>query len=224
MIFYLLLVIGSGFIILASIVTLIIGFIKKNRKTLITAGILFLIGTGGSIISTITYTKKVVEYVGSAEFQRDAKDGATLIGQTLGSAGSGLSNGVSSTLDEEAVNALASKSAIIFGKVTKTVASNFDSTLGSTNIYMDQTLKNSGMVPGRADEKYNAKTNDLEIFIDYKKDFTGKLRVTNYDQQGLKIEVVEKTVKAKAGQGKVEVFNFEHSGFGLTTYFIISKE
>ena len=65
--------------------------------------------------------------------------------------------------------------------------------------------------------------NDLEIFVDYKKDFKGKLRATNYDQTGKKIDVSEIYVNSKAGQGKVEVFSFPHSNLGLTTYYILSK-
>ena len=98
-----------------------------------------------------------------------------------------------------------------------------DSTLGHKNIFLDKTLENSGLELGRADEKYNAKTNGLGIFIDYKNDFKGKLRITNFDQAGQKIEVVDKVVNAKAGQNKVEVFSFLHSDLGLTTYYIISK-
>jgi hypothetical protein len=63
----------------------------------------------------------------------------------------------------------------------------------------------------------------LEIFIDYKKDFKGKLKLTSYDQTGKKMDVAEKEINAKAGQEQVEVFSFSHSDLGLTTYYIISK-
>jgi hypothetical protein len=170
----------------------------------------------------MSYAKKTLEYVKSKAFQNDAKKGAEIIGETVGSAASGLSGGLSKTLDDEAINKLASKSATILAKVTKTIASNLDSTLGSKNIYVDKSLENSGFDLGRADEKYHQKSNDLCIYFEYKKDFNKTIRITNYDQKGKKIEVVEKTIKVKAGESKIEVFSFLHSDLGLTTYYIIS--
>lgn len=223
MILYLILIVVFGLIILVSVGLAIFGIINKRKNLLVTSAILLTIGVIGCIFSALTYTKKAIEYVKSKEFQEDTKKGSELIGQTVGSATSGISNGLSKTLDDEAIKNLASKSATILSKITKTVASNLDSTLGHKNIFLDKTLENSGLELGRADEKYNAKTNDLGIFIDYKNDFKGKLRITNFDQTGQKIEVVDKIVNAKAGQNKVVVFSFLHSDLGLTTYYIISK-
>lgn len=223
MIFYLLLIIAFGLLILLSVGTLILGLIRKRRKLLVTSAILFIIGTIGCVFSALVYTKKAIEYVRSKEFQNDAKKGAELIGETIGSTTSGISNGLATTLDDEAIKNLAGKSASILGKVTKTVASNLDSTIGNKNIYLDKTLEDSGLELGRADEKYNAKTNVLGINIGYKKDFQGELRITNYDQNGRVIEVVDKNINSKAGQNKVEVFSFLHSDLGMTTYYILSK-
>lgn len=223
MIFYLLFIIAFGLLILVSIGILIFGLIKKRRNFLITSVILFIIGIMGCVFSALSYTKEAIEYVRSKEFQNDTKKGAELIGETIGSTTSGISNGFATTLDDEAIKNVASKSASILGKVTKTVASNLDSTIGNKNIYLDKTLENSGLELGRADERYKAKTNDLGINIDYKKDFKGKLRITNYDQNGRIIEVVDKDINSKAGQNKVEVFSFLHSDLGMTTYYILSK-
>jgi hypothetical protein len=223
MILYLLLLIIFGLLILVSIATLIIGLAKKKKDFLITSAILFVVGAFGCAFSAFTYTKKAIGYVKSKEFQDDAKKGSELIGETVGSISSGVSNGLSKTLDDEAIKNLAAKSATIFGKSIKTIASGLDSTIGDKNIFLDSSLANRGLELGRADEQYNSKANDLGIFIDYKKDFKGKLQITNYDQTGKKIEVVEKEINAKAGQGKVEVFSFSYSELGLTTYYIISK-
>lgn len=176
------------------------------------------------IFSAFTYSKKTLEYVKSDSFQNDARKGSQLIGATIGSTASGLSDGIATTLDDEAVRNLAAKSAKILGKVTKTIASNLDSTLRDKNIFLDGTLSDSGIEPGRAEEKYNPKNNDLNIFIDYQKDFNGKLKLTNYDQNGKKIDAVEKEIHAKKGDGQVEVFTFAHSDFGLTTYYILSRD
>jgi hypothetical protein len=208
---------------LSSIGTLIFGLVKKRRGVLITAAILFVIGTAGCAFSALTYTKKVVKYVKSTDFQQDAKKGSELVGQTMGSVTSGISRGLAATLDDEATTKLAQKSATIVGKSVKTIASSFDSTLGNKNIFLDSSLSGTGLILGRAEEQYKSKTADLGIFFDYRKDFNGKLRITNYDQTGRKIDVAEKVVKSKAGQGKVEVFSFSNSNLGLTTYYIISN-
>ena len=223
MLLYLLLIIGFGLLILVSLGMAIYSLVKKRKQTLVIAGVLFFIGTMACGYSVFMYSKRTIEYVKSEEFQNDAKKGSELIGQTLGSTTSGISNGIAQKLDDEAIRNLASKSTIILGKVTKTIASGLDSTIGNKNIYLDKTLENSGIEMGRADEKYNSKTNDLGIFIDYKKDFKGKIKITNYDQNGKKIDAVEKLINAKNGQGRVEVFSFSHSDLGLTTYYIISK-
>lgn len=190
---------------------------------LIAAAILFVVGVIGCVFSAINYSKKVYNYVKSDKFQDDARKGSELAGKTVGSVSSGLSKGLSTTLDDDAISNLAKKSATILGKSIKTMASAFDTTIGNKNIFIDQNLADAGFELGRADEQYNSKSNDLGIFIDYKKGFKGKLKLTNYDQTGKKIDVAEKEIDVKAGQEKVEVFSFLHSDLGLTTYYIISK-
>ena len=223
MILYLILIVLFGIVILISIVTLIYGLIKKRKSVLTTAAILFVVGVIGCVFSGLTYSKRVYDYVRSEEFQKDTKKGSEIVGQTVGSVSSGLSNGLSTTLDDEAISKLAKKSATILGKSIKTMASSLDTTIGNKNIFVDQNLADAGLELGRADEQYNSKTNNLGIFIDYKKDFKGKLKITNYDQTGKKIDIAEKEIDTKAGQEKVEVFSFSHSDLGLTTYYIISK-
>jgi hypothetical protein len=223
MILYLLLIVVFGLVIIVAIGTFIFGLIKRQKDLLIMAAILFVIGAIGCVFSGLSYSKKVYDYVKSQEFQEDTKKGSELVGQTVGSVSSGLSKGLSTTLDDEAISNLAKKSATILGKSIKTMASSLDTTIGNKNIFIDQNLMDAGFELGRAEEQYNSKTNDLGIFIDFKKDFKGKLKLTNYDQTGKKIDVAEKEIDVKAGQEKVEVFSFSHSGLGLTTYYIISK-
>ncbi|MEO6133502.1 MAG: hypothetical protein ABIP35_00020 [Ginsengibacter sp.] len=223
MILYLFLIILFGFVILISIGTLIFGIIKKRKSILITSAIFFGVGIIGCVFSSLAYSKKVYDYVKSNEFQEDTKKGSELAGQTLGSISSGMSKGLSTTLDDKAISDLAKKSATILGKSIKTMASGLDSTIGNRNIFIDQNLADPGFELGRADEYYNSKTNDLGVFIEYKKDFKGKLQITNYDQDGKKIDVALKEIDAKAGEGKVEVFSFSTFALGLTTYYIISK-
>lgn len=220
---YILLGGSFGLVILISIGILIFGLIKKRKIILISGAILFAIGVIGCVYSGLTYSKKVYGYVKSEKFQKDVKKSSELVGQTVGSVSSGLSRGLSTTLDDEAISNLAKKSATILGKSIKTLASSFDTTIGNKNIFIDQNLADAGFELGRADEKYNSKTNDLGIFIEYNKDFKGKLKLTNYDQTGKKIDLAEKEIDVKAGQERVEEFSFLHSDLGLTTYYIISK-
>lgn len=217
------LIILFGLLLLISIGLLIFGLIKKKKNLIITASVLGFIGVMGCAFSVFNYTTKAIAYVKSKEFQNDARKGAEFIGETVGSTTSGISSGLSTTIDEEAIDKLAQKSTTIVGKVTKTVASTFDSTLGNKNIYLDKSLENSGFQLGRAEEVYNSKSEDVEINIGYTKDFSGNISITNYDQNGRIIEVVNKNIKAKAGDNKVEVFNFQHADPGLTTYYILSK-
>jgi hypothetical protein len=222
MITYLFLIVFFGLLGLIGIGSLVFGLVKKQKALLVISAILLVIGISGGIFSGFMYAKKAVQYVKSDEFQDDARKGSEMVGETIGSTTSGLSKGFSKTLDDEAIMSLASKSATIFGKVTKTVASNLDSTLGNKNVYLDKSVENSGLEFGRAEEKYNAQTNDLGIFIEFKKDFKKVIRIANYDQTGKIIESVEKAISAKAGQSKVEVFSFLLSDLGMTTYYIIS--
>jgi hypothetical protein len=219
----LLLVIAFGLLTLAAVGLLIFGLLKKKKNVLIISAVLFLTGTVGCVFSAASYTKKAIAYVKSDEFQDDAKKGSELAGKTIGSVSSGLSEGVASTLDDDAVKHLAIKSGVMLGITTKTVSSGLDSTIGSKHVILEKGLETAGLEPGRAEEKINGDIRDLEIFIDYKKDFIGSIRITNYDQTGKKIEAIDKAINVKAGQGRVEVFNFRHSNMGLTTYYIISS-
>lgn len=219
----LLLIITFGFIALFSVGALIFGLIKKRKKVLFAAILFFIIGAIGCVYSGLAYSKKLYHYVAGNRFQQDAQRGSEMIGQTVGSVASGLSKGLSTTLDDEAISDLAKKSAAILGKSIRTMASGFDSTIGNKSIFIDQNLGDAGFELGRATEQYQSKTNDLGIFIAYKKDFRGKLKLTNYDQTGKKIDVAEKEINAKAGQERVEVFSFSHSDLGLTTFYVISE-
>lgn len=223
MILYLTLIFIFALLVLFSIGIFIFGLLKKRKNILIAATVLFAIGVIGCVFSGLSYSKTVYNYVRSDQFQEDTKKGSEIIGQTVGSVSSGLSKGLSTTLDDEAIANLAKKSASILGKSIKTVASTLDSSLGNKNIFIDKNLADAGFEPGRAEEQYNGKTNDLRIFLEYKKDFKGNLKLTNYDQAGKKIDVTEKDIDAKAGQEKVEVFTFANSEPGLTTYYILAK-
>ena len=103
MILYLILIVVFGLIVFVSVGLAIVGLINKRKNLLVTSAILLTIGVIGCIFSALTYTKKAIEYVKSKEFQEDTKKGSELIGQTVGSATSGISNSLSKTLDDEAI-------------------------------------------------------------------------------------------------------------------------
>ncbi len=220
---YIILIVICGLLVLVSIGALIFGVIKKRKSFLISAIVLFGVGVIGCVASGLMYSKLVYQYVKSREFQDDTKRGSELLGQTVGSVSSGLSRGLSESLDDKAISDLAKKSATILGTSIKTIASGFDTTIGSKNILIDKNLADAGFELGRAYEQYDSVTNNLGIFIEYKKDFKGNLKLTNYDQAGKKIDISQKAIDVKAGEENVEVFRFSYSDLGLTTYYIISK-
>jgi hypothetical protein len=223
MLLYFTLIIISGLVTLSGIFSVIYGFIKKTTNIKSIGFFLLIAGLFGCFFFGYKYAKTTLEYVKSSEFQEDAKKGAQLVGETMGTVTSGVSKGLSNTLDDEAISKLAQKSGAILGKSIKTIASGLDSTLVSKSVFMDKTLESEGLNFGRAEEKLNAGSNDLEIFVESATDFAGRLKITNYDQTGKIIDVSEKDVNLKAGKGKVEVFSFANADFSLTTYFIISK-
>jgi hypothetical protein len=223
MLLYFTLIIIAGLVTLVGAVSIIYGLIKK-RRTFSSSGLfVFIIGLFGCFIFGFKYTKATLNYVKSNEFQEDTKKGAQFVGETVGTVTSGLSQGLSNTLDDEAISKLAQKSGAILGKSIKTIASGLDSTIGSKSIFIDKTLETDGLTFGRAEEKFNAESNELGIFIESKTDCKRRLKITNYDQTGKIIDVAEKDVFLKGGKGKVEVFSFTNANFGITTYFIISK-
>ncbi len=223
MVLYLVLIVVFGLLVLIALGLGIYALIRKKKKALITAAVLFVTGCAGCVYASYQYAAGVIAYVKSDVFQDDTRKGAALLGETVGSAASGASEGLSATLDDEAIARLGGKSSVIIGKSIKTMASGLDSTIGNKNIFTDSSLLNSGIEPGRAEEDYNEKSNDLGIYLDYNKDFKGTLRLTNYEQEGRKIDYAEQEINGKAGKGKVTTFSFLHSDLGLTTYYILSK-
>jgi hypothetical protein len=209
-----------GLLILSSIVVLIVGIARKKRAVQIAAVVLFFIGVSGCAFSVFAYTRKVVQYVKSPAFQQDAKKGTELIGETLGSAVSGASDGINKGLDEESIRKLAGKSANILGKSTKTFAAGLDSTLWSRSLFQDESMKDSGLEPGSSTEDAPA----LTINLNFKQNFNGRLFVTKYDLNGKIIERVETDVKGKKGDNKVIRFAFNHSSSRLNSYYIIGRK
>lgn len=146
-----------------------------------------------------------------------------MAGQTVDSVTSGISKGLATTLEDDAIADLAKKTATIIGKSIKTMASGFDSTIRYKTIFMDKKLADAGFELGRAVEHYNSKTSDLRIFIDYKKDFKGKLRLTNYDQTGKKLTLPKWKSMQKPGRRELKFLFFFHSDLGISTYYINTK-
>ena len=222
MMLYLLLCLLFGFIFLVGLALLIFALVKKRKKLYPVAIAVLVIGLAGGVFSAVTYTQKVISYVKSTDFQEDIANAGELAGETAGSVASGVSKGVANTLDEAAIAALAAKSAQILSGVTKTVSATMDTSLGSKLVFKDKSLEGTGITIGRAEEKYNPETNDLTIFLEFAKDCNKVIRLTNYDQTGKKIESVDIPLKVKAGEQRVEVFQFNFSDLGYSTYFILS--
>ncbi len=103
MLFYFILLIISGLVTLVGVVSIIYGLIKKRRNFRSTGLFVFMIGLFGCFIFGYRYTKATLDYVKSNEFQEDTKKGAELVGKTIGTVTSGVSQGLSKTLDDEAI-------------------------------------------------------------------------------------------------------------------------
>lgn len=218
-----LLIVFFGLLILISIALLIYGGIRRRKKVIIFSSVMLIFSLAGCLFFAINSARLLVKYVKSDEFQEDTKKSTGWVGETVGSASSGFAEGLSGTLEDSAITALAGKSASIMAQVLKVTASSLDSTIGSPNVYFDKNLEGTGVNFGRADIRTDGVQRQMVIYASFKKNFEGVLRLTNFDQKGKVIEVVNLPVSGKVNEDEILKFDFPVSQFGLTTYFILSR-
>ncbi|HEY8388426.1 MAG TPA: hypothetical protein VIK74_07470 [Parasegetibacter sp.] len=211
-----------GPMVLVSLVFLVFGIWKKRKSTIIIASIFVLAGVAGCAYLIWNLGTGVYRYVTSEEYLEDAKKGAEIVGKTAGVVSSGISKGLSKTLDDEAIANLAKKSAVIIDKSIKSNFQSADSTLGNKNIFIDKNLIEAGIELGRAEEYFNSQKNAIGISIKYNKPFNGNLKLTSYDTSGNKIETTVKEITAPAGLEGVEVFTFNDIDLASSAYYILS--
>jgi hypothetical protein len=223
MIGYLLLLV---FAILVTVIFLgltIYSLVKKKKKTAIISLSVFVLFVLISVFCGYTYVKKSIDYVASDEFQNETKKKAESLGKTYGNTVSGAAKGFEETLDDESIAKLANKIAVTTGKVVKTTNAGLDSTIGKTNILSDKSITDAGIEIGRAQENVEGSQNNIGLYLDFKSNFKGILRLTAYDQQSEKMDAIEVNVDEKIGAGKVVVFKFKYAPPGVNGFCVLTK-
>ena len=223
MISYLLLLV---FCILVTVLFLgitIFGLVKKRKKLVLISLSIFFTFVLLTVYCAYSYVKKSIDYAATDEFQSEVKKKAENVGKTYGNTVSGTVKGLDETLDADAIAKLANKTAVITGKVVKATSAGLDSTVGQTSIVSDKSALDAGIEIGRALQNAEGSVNNIGLYLDFKTNFKGTLRLTSFDQKATKMDAVEVKVDEKAGVGKVVVFKFKFAPPGLNGYCILSK-
>ena len=223
MLLYLLLAIFLGLLTLIALALTIGGLVKKKQKLWIGSLVAFVFLTLLTVTAVYTYVKQTINYMDSDEFQAEAKKKAESLGKTWGNTVSGTAQGLEATLDDDAIAKLANKGGKIAGKGVKAMASGLDETAGKTTIFADEAVDKSGISVGRAEEVSDSVNNSYGLYLEFKNEFDGKLRLTAYDSKGTKMDNAELEIKEKAGKAKVYVFHFAYFKPGLSGYCILTK-
>lgn len=224
MIIYLLLVIFTGLITLIALGLTIGGLVKKKQKLWIGSLAAFVIFFLITVFAGYSYLKASINYMGSDEFQNETKKKAENVGKTWGNTVSGTAQGLESTLDEDAIAKLANKGATIIGKGVKATATGFDETTGKTTVFADKSIDDAGIDIGRAEKIADSAKISFGLFLEFEKDFDGKLALVAFDSKGLKQDISELMINEKAGKAKVYVFQFDYFEPGLSGYCILKKK
>ena len=221
---HILIIVFSILMALVALGFIIGGLIKKKQKTWIISLIAFVLFIMLTVFAILSSVRRTVNYLGSEEFQEDTKEQAENLGKTWGNTVSGTAKGLDETLDEDAIIKLANKGAKSIGKGVKAVASGFDETTGKTTIFQDESIDKYWITVGRAERIKDSLVYSFGLYLEFEKNFEGKLVLTAYDEQGLKKDKSELIINEQAGHGKVFVFQFEYFKPGLNGYCILKKE
>ena len=222
MTFYLLLVV---FVILLTLIALgltIGGLIKKKRGLWVGSLSAFVVLTLVTVFSIVTYVKQTINYLGSDEFQEETRKSASNWGKNVGNTVSGAAEGLEATLDESAISKLAEKGGIILGKSVKAISTGVDETLGKQSVFADQEIEKSGINIGRAEWLTELSKYSMGLYLEFKKDFKGKVRLIAFDRDGKKLDNSEIDIQQKSGQEKVFVFQFDYLKPAQGSYCILS--
>ncbi len=177
-----------------------------------------------SAFSIISSIKETVNYMGTVEFQENTKKKAESSGKTWVNTVSGAAQGLDESLDDKVILKLANKGAKIVGEGAKATAAGFDETTGKTTILSDESIEKIGITIGRAERVNDSITHRFGLFLEFKQDFEGKLTLTAFDDEGLKMDISELVVNEKAGQAKVYLLQFKYFKRGLSGYSILKNK
>lgn len=224
MLIYILILVFAGLLCFISLAFLIAGLVKSNRKLWVPGLIGFVLFFLFTVAAGYTYAKKQIEYVSSDEFQEETRKAAENWGKNIGNTASGAAEGIASSLDEEAIGKLAEKSGKILGDGVKSMSKGMDESIGKVLIYPDSILSTNGIELGRAEQTYSPEDGyQFGVFLEFKSQFNGKLKLTAYDSEGLKMDVATVELDKEQGDEGVELFKFEHFKPGKSGYCILSE-
>lgn len=175
-----------------------------------------------SVYSLVLYGKKTIDYLGSEEFHEQTKKTGNNLGAQVGNTVSGFSEGLESSLDEQTIIKLANKGGIILGSGVDAISDGLDETLGKQKIFPSENIEEKGIKIGRAQWVEGKSKYNLNLYLEFKKDFNEQIKLTAYDKEGLKIDNSEIEANYKKGDEKVNTFGFDYLNGGQAEYFILS--
>ena len=143
-------------------------------------------------------------------------------GKNIGNTVSGAAEGLESTLDEDIIAKFAKKSGIILGSIVEAISSGVEETLGKQKVYADKKIEKNGITIGRAEMLVDSVKYSYGVFLEFKKDYKGKLKLTAFDVDGKKIDKAVVDIDQKSGQDRVFVFEFEYLKPAQSEYSILS--
>jgi len=198
------------------------GLIKKKRKLWIGSLSAFVLLTLFSVFTITTYISKSIDYMASEEFQEETKKAASNWGKNIGNTVSGAAEGLESTLDEDIIAKFAKKSGMILGSSVEAITAGVDETIGKQKVYADKKIEKNGITIGRAEMLVDSVKYSYGVFLEFKKDYKGKLKLTAFDVDGKKIDKAVVDIDQKSGQDRVFVFEFEYLKPAQSEYSILS--
>lgn len=222
MIIYLLLCVFAILLTVIALGLTIGGLIKKKRKLWIGSLSAFVLLVMLSIFTITTYISKSIDYMASEEFQEKTKKSASNWGKNIGNTVTGAAEGLEATLDEEVIAKFAKKSGMILGSSVEAITAGVDDAIGKQKVYADKKIEKNGITIGRAEMLVDSVKYSYGLYLEFKKDYKGKLRLTAFDTDGKKIDNTEIEIDQKSGQDKVFVFQFEYLKPAQSEYSILS--
>lgn len=199
------------------------GLVKKKKKLWIISLSSFVVLSLVSVYALATYAQKSIAYMGSDEFQAETKKTAENWGKNMGNTITGAAEGLEESIDEDAIAKLAEKSGVILGSGVSAITKGVDESIGKQTVYLSEEGENMGIRVGRAELLGDSVKYSFGLFLEFEKNFDGKLKLTAYDIEGKKVDVSEIEVSKDAGHNKVTVFQFDYLKPTQTEYCILTS-
>lgn len=160
------------------------------------------------------------------EFQEETKKSASNWGKNIGNTVSGAAEGLEATLNNKSITKLAEKSGIILGGGIKAISKGLEESIDKQKVFADKEIEKDGIYIGRAEWIASSadKKSSFTLYLEFKKDFKGSLKLTVYDNDGKKIDNAIIEVDEKSGEEKLFVFDFSYLDPTLSEYCILTKK